>query len=102
MDEKLTELEELRLYLRLDEIESDELEALLDTAKDFIKTSTGKEYDSNNSLMRLCAKILAAHWYQERGLYSKSGYQEYAYSATTLLQQIASQPSENQEEMQND
>ena len=87
-----SELDELRLYLRLDSDMSGELEMLLTTAQEYIETSTGKEYDSENKLMRLCAKILAAHWFECRGV--QGSPQEYAYSATVLLQQIAVQPDE--------
>ena len=86
------ELDELRLYLRLDSDMSGELEMLLTTAQEYIQTSTGKKYDPENKLMRLCAKILSAHWFECRGV--QGSPQEYAYSATVLLQQIAVQPDE--------
>lgn len=88
----MDELEELRLYLRLDEIDSEELPALYEAAKEYIQTSTGKRYDPNKKLMRLCAKMLTAHWYQERGMYAKSGYTEYSYSVTALLCQMKQNP----------
>lgn len=84
------EIEELKLYLRLD-ADTGELEQLLATAKEYIETSTGKRYDPDKNIMRLCAKILAAHWYENRAIDGKQG-QEYSYSVTALLTQIQQNP----------
>lgn len=87
----MDEIEELKLYLRLDN-DVGELQQLLDTAKEYIETSTGKRYDGTSKIMRLCAKILAAHWHENRAIDGRNG-QELSYSATALLTQIQQNPS---------
>lgn len=62
-------LEEVKLYLRLDNLEEDSLiEPLIGAAEAYLKNATGMDFDRTNHLARLFCLILIADWYDNRGL----------------------------------
>lgn len=56
-------LEDVKLYLRVDGVDSDPIILeLIETAKEYIFETTGKEYAGSN-IEKLCIKLLAQHWF---------------------------------------
>ncbi len=56
-------LESVKLHLRVDGVDSDPiLLELIETAKEYIFETTGKEYKSSE-IENLCIKLLVEHWY---------------------------------------
>lgn len=61
-------LEEVKGYLRIDGIDLDnELLSYIESAKIYIKQTTGKAFDGADELYKLCIKMLVAHWYENKG-----------------------------------
>lgn len=84
-------IDDLRLYLRLD-TDTGDLQQLYEAAKIYIVTSTGKKFDEENALMCLCAKMLTAHWYENRGVEGIGNAKDYNYTVTAILAQIQQNP----------
>lgn len=87
-------LEQAKNYLKLDSdiVEDDELiTSLIDAAANYVEQSTGKK-DAGNPTYDLCIKLLVAHWYENRTIYSaKPGaINDIPHSVTQLLIHIAS------------
>ncbi|WP_270442034.1 head-tail connector protein [Acidaminococcus provencensis] len=85
------ELKDFKNYLRIDDDLTDDdsmVQALMDSAKEYIENSTGKAWQDDSELMTSCAKLLVAHWYNDRSLVSKSNVQEYNHSITSMLHLI--------------
>lgn len=60
-------LEELKLYLRIDGEEEDNLlSSLLLSAQAYIKGATGKEVDPTNDLHKLAVFLFCSHQYENR------------------------------------
>ncbi|ERT62374.1 head-tail connector protein [Megasphaera vaginalis (ex Srinivasan et al. 2021)] len=80
-------LDDVKLYLRVDGVEEDSvIKNLIDTAKLFITQGTGVSFAADNPQHVLTLKLLAAHWYDNRGAVGQSG--ELPYSITAQLIQI--------------
>ena len=89
-------LNQIKQYCRIDDDlteEDDLLQALIDSGKRYIETTTGKQYEDTDSVMRLCLVLLVSHWYVDRSNTSKSGVQEYRHTLTDLLRHIESSPA---------
>lgn len=57
-------LESVKLHLRVDGSEIDLiLSELIETAKEYILESTGKEYTGSSEIENLCIKLLVGHWF---------------------------------------
>lgn len=92
-------LAELKLYLRVDGSDEDaELTALLSAATGYIQRMTGKthavaggvESDINtDELYNLCAKLLCAHWYENRGVEIAGSLTRITHSVDALVAHIA-------------
>lgn len=87
-------LEQAKNYLKLDSdiVEDDELiTSLIDAAANYVEQSTGKK-NAENPTYDLCIKLLVAHWYENRAIYSaKPGsINDIPHSVTQLLIHIAS------------
>ena len=66
-------LEQAKEYLRIDEdlTEDDELiGGLIEAATDYLEQTTGKEYSDDSQLFVLAVKMLVAHWYENRSVFS--------------------------------
>lgn len=83
------ELKDVKDYLRIDtDCQDDDslLEALMLSAQEYIQNTTGKRYDDNDRLMRMCCILLVTHWYTNRSIEHKVvATQEYSHSITALL-----------------
>jgi len=82
-------------YLKLDADLTDDDElitSLIVAARDYIRYTTGKtSAGEDDGLYDLCVKMLVAHWYENRTIYSaKPGaINDIPHSATALLIHIA-------------
>lgn len=64
-------LEEVKAYLRIDGMEDNAiLELLISAAENYLKNSTGVQFDSSNSLAKLFCMLLVSDWYEHRGIVS--------------------------------
>ncbi|WP_370852263.1 head-tail connector protein [Megasphaera elsdenii] len=87
----MTELEDIKNYARIDaDIADDDalLESLIEAAKRYIETNTGKEYQEDDPVMLLCLRILVVHWYTNRSAVSKGSIQKYPHSLSDILKHI--------------
>ena len=88
-------LSQAKNYLKVDAdiTEDDELiTGLIDAANDYVKRTTGKTNNGDNSsLYDLCVEMLVAHWYENRAVYSaKPGaINDIPHTVTALLIHIA-------------
>lgn len=87
-------LEQAKNYLKLDSdiVEDDELiTSLIDAAANYVEQSTGKK-NAGNPTYDLCIKLLVAHWYENRAIYSAEpgAINDIPHSVTQLLIHIAS------------
>lgn len=81
-------LEELKLYLRIDGTEDDDLLiALQDGAVDYLKNAGVAE--SSNALYGLAVKLLVSHWYENRiSVAIGSTTKQLEYSLQAIMAQL--------------
>ena len=87
-------LAQAKNFLKIDSdiTDDDELvQALIDAADEYIQNQTGKANSNDDALYNQCIKMLVAHWYENRSIYSpKPGtLSELPHSVTSLVQHIA-------------
>lgn len=86
-------LEQAKEYLRIDEdlIEDDELiSSLIEAATDYMEQTTGKKYSDNSQLYVLAVKMLVAHWYENRNIFStKTNVNNLPHSIETIINHIS-------------
>lgn len=73
-------------YLRADE-EDHTLEPLVQAAVQYIERSTGIAFDGQDDVYLTAIKMLAAHWYDNRGVLAGNAM-EIPYSVETMLSHI--------------
>lgn len=62
-------LEEAKAWLKVDYNDEDtEIQLLIDSAEVYLKSSTGKDFDSTNFLAKLYCRVLISDWFENRGL----------------------------------
>lgn len=82
-------VDEIKLYLRIDNDEEDLLlQGQIAAATHYIERSTGKAY-ANDEVWNICIKMLVAHWYENRGVQNSRGNVRFDYSVTALMNHIA-------------
>lgn len=80
-------LEEAKKYLRVDGDEEDDLIAsFITAAEQYIKNATSKNVDLKSELAKLAARILIAHWYENREAVGKA--EQLAFSLQSILVQL--------------
>ncbi|MDD0821560.1 head-tail connector protein [Bacillus cereus] len=80
-------LEEAKKYLRVDGDEEDDLiTSFVIAAEQYIKNSTSKNVNLNDELAKLAARILIAHWYENREPVGKTG--KLSFSLQSILIQL--------------
>lgn len=62
------DLEELKLFLRIDDVEEDTLIQGLQLAAEEYMTNAGINKDYSKELYKLAVKILVSHWYDNRNV----------------------------------
>lgn len=86
-------LEQVKEYLRIDEdlIEDDELiSSLIEAATDYMEQTTGKKYNDNSQLYVLAVKMLVAHWYENRSIFStKTNVNNLPHSIEAIINHIS-------------
>lgn len=80
-------------YLRLDDdVITDDtvaIQALINSALDYIRNTTGKTLDSSETpiyLFDLAVTMLSAHWYLNRGVVSDKSLNNIPYSVSSLIE----------------
>ncbi|OJD58603.1 head-tail connector protein [Bacillus sp. NH11B] len=80
-------LEEAKGYVRVDCNEEDMLiTSLIKAAEQYIKNATSKNVDLKSELAKLAARILIAHWYENREAVGKA--EQLAFSLQSILVQL--------------
>ncbi|PHG55566.1 head-tail connector protein [Bacillus toyonensis] len=80
-------LEEAKKYLRVDGDEEDDLiTSFVEAAEIYIKNATSKHVDLNSELAKLAARILIAHWHENREAVGKAA--QLAFSLQSILVQL--------------
>ncbi|PFA49642.1 head-tail connector protein [Bacillus cereus] len=80
-------LEEAKKYLRVDGDEEDNLiTSFVEAAEIYIKNATSKNIDLKSELATLAARILIAHWYENREAVGKA--EQLAFSLQSILIQL--------------
>ena len=80
-------LEEAKEYLRVDGNEEDMLiTSLITAAEIYIKNATSKNVDLKSELAKLAARILIAHWHENREAVGKA--EQLAFSLQSILVQL--------------
>ena len=89
-------LAQAKNYLKLDNDITDDDElvtSLISAADDYVRRTTGKVNtgDNQSQLYDLCIKMLVAHWYENRAVYSKKpgAINVIPHTVTALLTHIA-------------
>lgn len=89
-------LNDVKLYLRVDDYTEDEvIQGMIDAAKQYIQTGTGVTFDETNARHLLTLKMIVAHWYDNRGLVGNTT--ELPFTVTAQLLQIEAERSEQSE-----
>ncbi|AIC95444.1 head-tail connector protein [Shouchella lehensis] len=81
-------LSEVKQYLRVfDESEEEDLEIqmMIKAAKKSIKISTGKRFNENDDLHRLCLCLYVSHNYENRGIYTLDKHKDLSFSLNQML-----------------
>ncbi|MGE7216590.1 head-tail connector protein [Priestia koreensis] len=83
-------LEEMKLYLRVDEdLEDDLIESFIKVAEEYIFNATGKKFDENApETAKLIVKLLVSHWYENRAITTNQPSNLIDFSVRSLLSQI--------------
>ncbi|PEV74139.1 head-tail connector protein [Bacillus cereus] len=80
-------VEEAKKYLRVDGNEEDDLiTSFVEAAEIYIKNATSKTVDLKSELATLAARILIAHWYENREAVGKA--EQLLFSLQSILVQL--------------
>ncbi|HEF1856063.1 DNA-packaging protein [Bacillus thuringiensis] len=80
-------VEEAKLYLRVDGNEEDDLiTSFVIAAEIYIKNATSKNVNLKSELAKLAARILIAHWYENREAVGKA--EQLAFSLQSIFVQL--------------
>lgn len=98
-------LDDMKLYLRVDNVEEEDIiSSLMTAAESFIQKTTGKTQIatgvdelgvttyaaiSTDELYNLCVKIMVSHWYENRAVQSPTQLNDFSFSAQALINHIA-------------
>ena len=86
-------LNDVKLYLRVDDYTEDEvIQGMIDAGKQYIQTGTGVAFDETNARHLMTLKMIVAHWYDNRGLVGNTT--ELPFTVTAQLLQIEAERSE--------
>lgn len=79
-------VDELKLYLRIDGTEEDILIQGLQLAAEEYMTNAGVNKDYTKELYKLAIKLLVSHWYENRSIVGKAD--KLAFSLDTMILQL--------------
>lgn len=82
-------LEELKLFLKVDDYEEDALIQALQSAAEEYLTNAGINKDYTKELYKLAIKILVSHWYENRAVETiGKNVSKIAFGLDTILTQL--------------
>lgn len=82
-------LEELKLFLRIDDYEEDNLVQVLQLSAEEYLTNAGITKDYSKELYKLAIKILVSHWYENRSVETiGKNVSKIAFGLDTILIQL--------------
>ena len=82
-------LEDLKLFLRIDDYEEDNLIQALQLSAEEYLTNAGINKDYSKELYKLAIKILVSHWYENRSVETiGKNITKIAFSLDTILIQL--------------
>ncbi|WP_195264552.1 head-tail connector protein [Clostridium sp. 1001275B_160808_H3] len=82
-------LEELKLFLRIDDYEEDNLVQALQLSAEEYLTNAGINKDYSKELYKLAIKILVSHWYENRSVETiGKNVSKIAFGLETILIQL--------------
>lgn len=84
------DLEELKLFLRLDGSDDDTLIQSLELAAVEYLTNAGVNKDYTKALYKLAIKLLVGHWYENRSIVASDN--NVAFNLDTMITQLKSIP----------
>ena len=98
-------LDDMKLYLKVDaDEEEDIISSLMTAAESFIQKTTGKTQIatgvdelgvttyaaiSTDELYNTCVKMLVAHWYENRAVQATTQLNDFSYSVQTIINHIS-------------
>lgn len=82
-------LEELKLFLKIDDYEEDNLVQALQLSAEEYLSNSGIKKDYSKELYKLAIKILVAHWYENRSVETiGKNVSKIAFGLDTILIQL--------------
>lgn len=81
-------LEDLKLYLRLDDSEDDAIISALQVAAEEYLTNAGIAKDYQKELYVLAIKLLVGHWYDNRLIQSDRSIDKLSFSLDAIIIQL--------------
>lgn len=82
-------LEEAKEWLRIDgDYDDMVIEMLIESAEQYLKNATGKEFDSSNRLAKLFCLVLIVDWYENRHLMGQKTSEQVRYTIQSMLAQL--------------
>ena len=88
-DGLILELEEAKLWLRVDGDDEDALiETLIQASEEYLKNSVEAEFDKNNQLAKLFCLVLCADWYENRDLIGQQPSAKVRFTCQSILAQL--------------
>lgn len=85
----MIELEEAKTWLRVDGDDEDgTIEMLIGAAKEYLKNTTGREFDNENDLAKLYCLVLVADWYENRELIGSQPSEKVRFTIQSITAQL--------------
>lgn len=82
------ELEDVKLWLRIDHDEEDSiLEMLIESSKSYYETATGFKYENEPKINLFCM-VLISDWYENRELTGKRVSEKVRFTVQSMLAQL--------------
>lgn len=82
------EIEELKLYLKVDDSEDDELILALQKSAEEYLENAGISKDYSRELYKLAVKLLISNWYENRTVESSKSATKLSYSLDNIITQL--------------
>ena len=88
-------LDDMKLYLRVDNVEEEDIiSSLMTAAESFIQQTTGKTLKgtaaiSTDDLYNLCIKLMVAHWFENRAVQTSTALNDFSFSVQALINHIS-------------
>jgi len=80
--------EEAKEWCRLDGEDDMTIKMLVGAAEEYLKNSTGIEFDKQNQLAKLYCLVLVSDWYENRELVGKAPGEKARFTIKTIAHQL--------------